>query len=109
MESFKEKKRIYLQNYSLGFCDIDLDTKFKLIGLICWLYDKLKPKRPDLTYYELLYGINKPQIIIEQLLQTLAIICEDFAYGVKTFNTYGLEPNVVVPTVKEILKKCLPF
>ena len=55
----------------------------------------MQAKNPDVTYYQV---VNK-----------LAIMSEDFAYGCKEFPTFGLKPKDMPNKVKEILNKYLPF
>lgn len=106
---FKTKKKLYSDNFGLYFSDDSLMTKFKVIGLICFLYDKLREKKPGLTYYELIQTINKPTIIPDSYAEGLAIVCEDFAYNCKEFPNFGLNTNEMVPTLKELLRLALPF
>jgi len=105
---YKTKKALYVQNFSIGYAGKDMMNKLKVIGLICYLHQKLNEKRP-ITYYELIQTINKPEIITDDMVQAFSIICEDWSYGCTSFPDFGLKVSEMVPTIKELLKDFLPF
>lgn len=104
---FKEMKEDY-KIYSLGYLNTDINNKFALISLIDYLVMRLKEKKPDVTYYQVIYkiaGASYP----EDFIKALAIVCEDFAYGCKEFPTFGIAPKEVPKKIKEMLDTYIPF
>lgn len=105
--SYKELRKLYSDNFSLGYLNTDIKSKFALISLICYTVRKLKEKKPDVTYYQV---VNKlAEGLPESFVYSLAIICEDFAYECKEFPTFDLTNKQIVPKIKEILNSYMPF
>ena len=48
-------------------------------------------------------------IISEDLMESLSIICDDFSYGCESFPTFGLEDKDIPKKVQELLREHLPF
>ena len=106
---FKTKQKIYNECFSLGNLNCTFTEKMALISLICYIKQQLSKKKPDVTYYQVIQKFNTPTSIPEEVVQALAIICEDFAYGVKDFPTFDLKSKEMVAKIKEILARYLPF
>lgn len=114
--NFESLKRFYSENFSLGYLNPISDDKFSsferklvLISLICYVYEKNKPKNPDLTYFSLLCKINNSLNLPEQFIKGLAIVCEDFGYHCHEFPTFGLEGKDILKEIKNILNTYIPF
>lgn len=105
---YAEMQRIYSRYFSLGFLNKDLNTKFALISLIGYLTDKVKSKRPDTTHYQIIRKIAGNDVE-EDFVKGLAVVCSDFAYGCKSFPTFGIEDKNIPAKIKEILSDRLPF
>ena len=105
---YAEMQRIYSRYFSLGFLNKDINTKFALISLINYLTDKVKSKRPDTTHYQIIRKIVGNDIE-EDFVKGLAVVCSDFAYGCKSFPTFGIEDKNIPAKIKEILSDRLPF
>lgn len=105
---YAEMQRIYSRYFSLGFLNKDLNTKFALISLIGYLTDKVKSKRPDTTHYQIIRKIAGNDVE-EDFVKGLAVVCSDFAYGCKSFPTFGIEDKNIPTKIKEILSDRLPF
>lgn len=110
--NFNDLKKFYFENFSLGYLNSNdeysaIECRFILISLICYVYDKNKPKNPDLTYYEIIRKIDKT--LPDDFIKSLAIICEDFAYGSKSFPTFGLSGKNILEKIKSILNTYVPF
>lgn len=103
-----ELETLYQEKFSLGSYGDDISKKFALISFICFLYKKLREKKPDVTYYQIIYKVADGIIPIEEI-NKLAVICEDFGYGCKEFPLFGIEPKEVPNKIKEILLEWLPF
>lgn len=108
MKSAKE----YRKQYTIGVYE-NLTDKLVLISLICYSYEKLKMKNKDLTFLNLLLKITKdfkPSKYFNEHLENLAIVCEDFYYGTKTIENFGLKDSKeIINKIKDILKTWVPF
>ena len=114
--NFNELRRFYTENFSIGNLNpsstkehSSFERKLILISLLCYIYNKNKPKNPDLTYYSLLYKLNKNLDLPDNFLKGLAIICEDFSYNCNEFPTFGLEGKKILEEIINILKSYMPF
>ena len=105
---YAEMQRMYSRYFSLGCLNKDLNTKFALIYLIGYLTDKVKSKRPDTTHYQIIRKIAGNDVE-EDFVKGLAVVCSDFAYGCKSFPTFGIEDKNIPAKIKEILSDRLPF
>lgn len=105
---YEEMQRLYSQYFSLGHINSDINTKFALISLVCYLTEKLKEKKPDVTHYQVLRKLSEG-VVPEDTIKGLAVICSDFAYGCTEFPTFGIDDKNIPAKVKEILLKWLPF
>ena len=107
--TFKEMERLYKEHFSTGYLATDINNKFALISLIGYVTTHMKAKKPDVTYYQVIYKLAEGTGLDEKDIYKLAIISEDFAYGCKDFPTFGLSPKEMPKKIKEILSKYLPF
>lgn len=114
--NFNELRRLYSENFSLGYLNLtesdghsSFERKLILISLICYLYSKNKPKNPDLTYYSLIYKLSNKLGLPENFIKGLAIVCEDFGYNCHDFPTFGLEGKKILEEIINILKTYMPF
>lgn len=107
--SYKQLARIYSEYFSLGNLSGDINEKFALISLIGYIVQKLKAKKPDVTYYQVTYNLAKDTGLDEPTIYRLAIMVEDFSYGCTNFPTFGLTDKNMVPKIKELMRKFVPF
>lgn len=105
---YDELKQILEDNLPFSFLNVDFSSKLALISLICYLYSKLKPKVPDMTYYSLVYKLGENKIP-EGQIKGLSILCELFAYNCKDFITFDIEDKKIPAKIKEIMSEWLPF
>ena len=105
---YEEMQALYSKYFSLGFLGSDINKKFALVSLVCFLTEKVKKNKPDWTHWKTLYEISKGSIP-EDKLKGLAVICSDFAYGCTSFPTFGIEDKKIPVKVKELLDEQLPF
>lgn len=105
---YEEMQKMYYDNFSLGHLNTDINSKFALISLICYLTKKLKEKKPDVTYYQVVYKLANG-LIPDDNIKGLAVVCSDFAYGCSEFPTFGIEDKNIPIKVKEILSNWVPF
>ena len=105
---YEDLKSIFTNNFSLSTLGSDFSSRVGLISLICYLYFKLKPKSPDLSYWSLVYKLGNG-IVPENFLRGLSILCEDFGRNCYEFQTFGIEDKKIPSKIKEILSSWLPF
>lgn len=106
--SYKELERIYTENFSMGHLNRDINSKFALISLICYITEKLKSRSPDVTYYQIIYKISNG-LLPDKFIKSLAVICSDFSYGCKEFPTFGIPEKDMTKKIREILSDWTPF
>lgn len=108
---YEEMQCIYDSYFSLKFLGDDISNKFALISLTCYITEKLKEKKPDVTHWSVLYKINKTggNPVPENLLKGLAVLCSDFGYGCTKFPTFDLEDKKIPSKIKELLNMWTPF
>lgn len=105
---YKELKDLYHRHFWMGGMTSDLSDKLALISLICYIVYKVKLKNPDATYWSVVYKLGK-DIVSEDVLKAISIICEEFGYGCSYFPTFGIEDKQIPNKIKELLGMILPF
>lgn len=105
---YEEMQALYSKYFSLSFMGKDINNKFALISLTCYITNKIKKIKPDWTHWSTLYEINKGAVP-EDLLKGLAVICSDFGYGCDSFPTFGIEDKKIPAKIKELLENYVPF
>ena len=105
---YNELQAIYNKYFSLNFLGPDINNKFALISLTCYITQKIRNKKPEWTYWRTLHEINKGKLS-EDYINVLAIICSDFAYGCKSFPTFGIPDKSIPSKIKELLDQYIPF
>lgn len=108
---YRELKNLYDSNFSLNFFGKDFSNKIAIISLVCHLTETLKAKKPDVTYWTVLYKLNKKctNPVPEELLKRISIICEDFSYGCSIFPNFGVKEKDIPDKIVEILNTWIPF
>lgn len=106
--NFEELRTYYKDHFSLCYTGSDYNTKVALISLICITYGEVSKKK-SVTYLEVIKAISKGIDLPEDFLWTLAIICEDYSYGVTNFPDFGLKGKEIINKIREILKEWFPF
>jgi len=107
--SYKQLEAIFSQYFSLGNLNININNKFALISLICYITTSMKKKQPDVTYYQVVTKICDKQGMTEDFLKGLSIMCESFGYGCTEFPTFGIASKDMVKTCRDILNSYMPF
>lgn len=105
---FGNKQAVYKKYFSLNYLGNDISNKFALISLVCHLTRLIRKKKSSWTYLQTIQLLNKKCISSEQE-ESLAIICEDFAYGCTEFITFGLKDADVPSKIQELLTMHIPF
>jgi hypothetical protein len=106
---YKELLDIYKENFSLGYLNTDINNKFALISLICYVTFKAREKKPDVTHYSIIRNITKDMSIPHSFEKRLAVLCDDFSYGCTSFPTFNIKGQEVIKTIKDILNTYVPF
>lgn len=105
---YTDMQRLYSRYFSLGYLNPDINAKFALISLICYLTDKIKSKKPDTTHYQIIRKILGNDLP-EDLAKGLAVVCSDFAHGCTQFPTFGIDDKNIPAKIKEIMSARTPF
>ena len=106
--TYKQMQRVYKEWFTTGYLP-SMQDKLALIDLIGWLVTSLQKKKPDITYYQIVYKLAKGTGLTDMEIKKIAIISEDFAYQCDDFIDFGLTLKEVPAKIKEILCKILPF
>lgn len=109
--NYKELQDIYLRYFSLGGITGNIDNKFALISLICYLTNKVKTTNPDASCYQVIMKVtNGGRNLGDEYVKGLSIVCEDFLKGSTEFNTCGYKNDKeIVEGINNILEHWLPF
>lgn len=105
---YNELKDLYHKHFWIGGMSSDISDKFALISLICYVTFKLKTKNPDTTHWSVVYKLGK-DIVSEDVLKAISVICSEFDYGCTSFPTFGIEDKQIPNKIKELLGMILPF
>lgn len=109
--SYKELQEIYFKYFSLGGIAGEIDNKFALISLICFLTHQAKQKNPDASCYQVIKKITEgKRVLTDDYIIGLSIVCEDFLKGSDTFNKCGCKSSKeMIEQIINILDNWLPF
>ena len=106
--TYKQMQQVYREWFTSGYLH-SMQDKLALFDLIGWLVTSLKKKKPDITYYQIVYKLAKGTGLTDMDIKKIAIISEDFAYECDDFIDFGLTLKEVPVKIREILCKILPF
>ena len=106
--TYKQMQQVYREWFTSGYLH-SMQDKLALFDLIGWLVTSLKKKKPDITYYQIVYKLAKGTGLTDMDIKKIAIISEDFAYECDAFIDFGLTFKEVPAKIREILCKILPF
>lgn len=106
--TYKQMQQVYREWFTSGYLH-SMQDKLALFDLIGWLVTSLKKKKPDITYYQIVYKLAKGTGLTDMDIKKIAIISEDFAYECDDFIDFGLTLKEVPAKIREILCKILPF
>jgi len=107
--TYQQRTDLYKNLFSLGYINTDINEKLALVALIGYTVMKLKEKKPDVTFYQVVHKLAQGSGIPEEIEWAIAIVSEDFSYGCTDFPKFGLKDSQIVPKIKDIFKKYMPF
>lgn len=106
--SYEELQSIYSRYFSLGSLSSSFTEKMALISLVCYITEKLKAKKPDVTHYQIIRKLAYPALP-EDFIKGLAVVCSDFAYYAKDFPTFEIKDKDIPKKITELLDRYVPF
>lgn len=112
---YENRKNTYLSTFSLGTFQKakSVNDKMVLLSLICYAYFQMKVKKPEITHLEVVLAVTKAKkdsTAYYQMLESLAIVCEDLCYNTTSADSCGLDTSKkVIDKIKEILTSWVPF
>jgi len=103
---YNEAKKLYDENFSLGYFGDSLNNKLILISLIA-----LVSKKTNKTPLEIIESITKnSNKFTAKFIITLAIWSEELGYGCTNIDSCGLTSSKeIINKIKEILNIWVPF
>ena len=107
--TYRQLEAIYNNYFSLGKIASNINEKFALISLIGYIVHNMKKKKPDVTYYQVVYKLSEGLGLSDVEIKALAIMVEDFSYECTEFPTFGLKNKEMTEKIREILSKKMPF
>jgi len=112
--TYEEKRDVYQRTFTLGYLNSEeMNDRLVLISLLALVYQKMKLKEKDITPLKVLTkitGEKESDSVYFQFLETLAIIVEDFSYGMKKIDACGFKTSPeIINKIKEILNTWIPF
>lgn len=112
--TYEEKKRLYQSNFSVGYLySADLNDRLVLISLLALTYQKLYQQDKTITPLKILIKLTKQEEDnsgFYHFLETLAILTEDFSYGIQKIDPCGMKSSQeIINKIKELLATWLPF
>lgn len=107
--TYRQRNDLYKRLFSLGYINSDINEKLALVALIGYTVMKLKEKKPDVTYYQVVRKLAEGLGLPEEFEWALAIVVEDFSYNCTDFPKFGLKDSQIVAKIKDILNKYVPF
>ena len=112
--SYDERKQAFDNTISLGtFASDNVYEKLVLVSLVSLVYIKVKDKKPTTRAIDILNKITADEeksSFYQEMLESLGILVEEFSFGCKTSNSFGLtDSKQIVMKIKEILSTWVPF
>lgn len=111
---YEDRRDVYQRTFSLGYlASEEMNDRLVLISLIALVYQKMKLKDKNITPLMVILKITGEKdkgSVYYQFLESLAIIAEDFSYGIKKIDACGLKTSAeIINKIKELLNTWIPF
>lgn len=102
------------KSFSMSYLTCDFKERVALILMVCYVTNEVNKKRtPDkkVSCKDVLFKIVPPvkENLYTDFLIELGDMCDDFMYGCKTFDNFGIDPKTMVKQIRNILDTFLPF
>ena len=108
--NYEEKKKLFSDNFSIGYLNTDFSDKIGLVALVCYITYEKQQKSPNVTTYKILKAITKNNPLPEEFITGLTIICDDFMYCCTTFPDFGLKTEKEkIIKIRSVLDTWIPF
>lgn len=113
--TYEEKKYIFRELCDLGsMTSGKISSRFVLIALICLVTDNMKNKDSNISCLKVIQKIigtdSTPSVHFNQYIECLALVCENFMYACKEFDTFGFKSSdEIVEKIRELLLEWCPF
>lgn len=112
--SYESKKKLYRSIFSVGYLSSnDLNDRLILISLLSLTYKKMKLKDEKITPLSILLKITgyiPDNSGFYYFLESLAILVEDFSYGIEKIDPCGMKTSKeIIEKIKSLLSTWLPF
>lgn len=113
----EEKKKVYNKLFSLDQLGPIIDNKLILISLIVSFVLAARKNQPELTVLDGIKRLVEVNMVnsylqshMDEYLEKLAIIVEDYMVGVNKGNTFGIKTAAELKAkVNELLNNLMPF
>lgn len=110
--TYNDLARTYREHFSLAYLNTDIENKFALISLVCFLTKQARVKTPNASCYQVLQKIISGEESSHDMrfIRGLAVVCDDMMVHSKRFLTFDFKSaKEIVKKIKEILHTYLPF
>jgi hypothetical protein len=111
---YEGKRDVYQRSFSLGYlASEEMNDRLILISLVALVYQKMKLKDKNITPLAVLLKITGEKdnnSVYYQFLESLAVIADDFSYGIKKIDACGFKTSPeIINKIKELLNTWIPF
>ena len=107
--SYEALTNIFSEAFPIADFDVDINSRFALISLICYTTNVVKKQQPKATNYSVLKAITKGKNYPEDILKGIACICDGFSYKCKEFPTFNIKGSEIINNIYKIMDSYLPF
>lgn len=108
----KELRELH-KPFSLSGLSSSMEDRLTLVGLLCYVTDKMREKDPTISCVEVLMKLLKSQILNDdqrKFIQALGIVCDDFMKNVIKFDPLGYKTSTDIKNkIIEEVNNWLPF
>ena len=101
----------YNRYFTLACLNVNFESKFALIALICFLTKQARKSNPNATVEQVIKKVlPENHNVSAGLLRALVCICEDHLVGNSDFPSFGAKSaKEIVLKIREILDTEMPF
>lgn len=108
--TYDQLKTILTTDLNIGCpASADFGDKIALFGLIAYLTNALKQKKPDVDCYKVIRMCTKDRIVEDNLVQALALITEWLTWNCTKFPNFGIEVKDMPKKISALIQDLMPF